>query len=82
MMIGKRALRHVTERRNKGDRYIVSERTIFFVFLSRNEGVGEESMERQITMTWAELGAEFSATDASLDKPEHSGPDPEKTGVD
>jgi hypothetical protein len=38
-------------------------------------------MERQITMTWAELGPSFSATDASLDKPEHSGPDPEKTGV-
>jgi hypothetical protein len=39
-------------------------------------------MERQITMTWTRAGAEFSATDASLDKPEHSGPDPEKTGVD
>jgi hypothetical protein len=41
--------------------------------------------QSQITMTWSELQAEFSATDASidpLDKPEHSGPDPEKTGVD
>ena len=89
MMIDKRALRHVTER-TKGHRYIVAERTIFR--LSRNQdgcpGVGkkwEERMESEIRMTWAELSTEFlrhQRVNPPLDKPEHSGPDSEKTGVD